>query len=234
MKINVDLSEVVPVRGANYFQSRRAPSTVMPPAAGASEGGTINPLAANAGNERRLSQAMTIALNASALISKALVAASRLRNMAQDSITGGNVDYREMSGTISDIRSSLSAAGMAYAAPAIASYTAPNGAKLPAIKDELAAIGIAADALQGARAADLPALDGAIAGLTAKQGAVDAVAARLGRSVDAAMGQYPGYTGAADYGRLVRSVTGDIAGNPQLALAAQGNLNPEKVAGLSA
>lgn len=225
MKINADLSEIVPNRGSTYFQTRKTPSAGMTPPANLnlSEGGSTASAASNIGVERRISQALTIAINASALINKALYAASRLRAMAHEALTQGGVDYREMTENLAGIRSSLSEVGVGYTTPAITSYATPDGAKLPPIRDEIAAFAKAADAMKAPSEEIVRSIDAGITSLQGKQATVDAV-------VSASRGG----TGAGNFADMMKTVASGIVQDPAAALAAQGNINPDKVTGLFA
>ncbi len=127
MRIQPNLSDQVPARARAAAQGAevRAHTEMTHTAASAQQPVQIQ--ASSIQNFRNLSNALSLAQTAQALIHRALEITSRLRNMAGEAMVAGKTNYHEVAQIMSEIKATMTTAPVANASPVITPALVPGG-----------------------------------------------------------------------------------------------------------
>ncbi len=232
MRINGGVTDNIPRRtGAPV--GREAPAGAGRGGAGQAELYGGRAAATAMGNQRALSEALTIANTARSIINRALEVSAQLQAMAAQTITSGSADQGALNRTVAEINSAIStSAGLpvfTVIPPAIEGKGAePRQVEIPTPRRELETLGRAAGVIARRGNFDGENLGEVNRALAQKNTALDAVL----EEIEAAAGSIAGRAAVRGTGNAVETVreTAKMMNSaPASALAAQGNIRHEGI-----
>ncbi len=216
MRIVPNVSDQVPARARAAAQGAetRAHTETAQPAASAQQPVQIQ--ASSIQNFRNLSNALSLAQTAQALIHRALEITSRLRNMAGEAMVAGKTNYHEVAQIMSEIKATMTASPVSNASPVITPALFPDrppAIDIPGPQSELALLHETGNALLSGKPVSGDHFSDIEDTLSAKR---NRIAASLGEIETAVRGSVAGERTGGEFipETAVRQVALFIAENP--------------------
>jgi hypothetical protein len=202
---------------------------------------SINALTTHIRNVRNLIDAISISLIAQSLIQKAITISSRLRNISQEALITGKIDTPEYDRSISDINASLRGIDNIYTSPILRAYSDIRtgdtkrvnvNSKLPDIRNEIDFL-INLTSKRGIlEKNEIEKIDRTINSLKEVMEKIDIPPFMEMRQISYKLTDYDNSMNARDSQKIIKKVGSQILNNPEMALAAQGNIHAASVANL--